>query len=235
MDPRAAKLNIRFSFSPNLLGYCGRDTAEEKYRRCLKYGRCEGVAEELTHFIVLNPYLQTIARITGLSPFSYEVAECYWMGNALLDQVRNEHYPILLEEFAKQGIPDWLITELSQKPPSRFIPTHLFQVLHIGVGKASGAVPFSLASINNCMLRWGTVTAIEKERAEITVSSLNDSTSHHSLREEIISARIHPDFSPKIELGDTVTAHWGTINAKLTQKQFRSISYWTNQVLTALS
>ncbi len=235
MDSRAANLNIRFSFSPNLLGYCGRETAQEKYRNCLRYGRCEGITEELTHFIVLYPYLQTIARITGLSPFSYEVAECYWLGSALLNQVKNEHYSILLEEFAKQGVPQWLIEELWEKPPNRFIPTHLFQVLHIGVGKASGSVPFSLASINNCMIRWGKVKTVDKGEAEVEISSLQDSSHSHEIVQTTISAHIHPDFSPKIKAGDLVTVHWGVINAKLTLAQFRNISFWTDQVLTALS
>lgn len=235
MDPRAAKLNIRFSFSPNLLGYCGRETAEETYRKCLKYGRCDGIQEELTHFIVLNPYLQTISRITGHSPFSYEVAESYWLGNALLNQVKNEHYSILLEEFVKQGVPQWLIEELRSKPPVRFIPTHLFQVLHIGVGKASGSVPFSLTSINNCMIRWGKVMSIDKGKAHVAISSLHDSSQAHTLAHVSTSANIHSDFSPKIKVGDTVTVHWGVVNAKLTKMQSQNISFWTHQVLDALS
>jgi len=235
MDPRAAKLNIRFSFSPNLLGYCGRETAEEKYLKCLKYGHCDSVQEELSHFIVLNPYLQTISRITGHSPFSYEVAESYWLGNALLNQVKNDHYSILLEEFAKQGVPQWLIEELRSKPPKRFIPTHLFQVLHIGVGKASGSVPFSLTSINSCMIRWGKVTSIDKGKVRVEISSLQDSSQHHILTHESISAHIHPDFSPRIKAGDLVTAHWGVVNAKLTKMQSQNISFWTHQVLDALS
>lgn len=235
MDSRAAKLNIRFSFSPNLLGYCGKETAEETYRKCLKYGHCDGIQDELSHFIVLNPYLQTISRITGLSPYSYEVAECYWLGNALLNQVKNDHYSMLLEEFAKQGVPQWVIEELRSKPPKRFIPTHLFQVLHIGVGKASGSVPFSLTSINNCMIRWGKVTSIDKKQAQVEVSTLHDSSQTHVLTQASISAHIHPDFSPKIKIGDVVTVHWAVINAKLTKMQLQNISFWTHQVLDALS
>ena len=41
-----------------------------------------------------------------------------------------------------------MIDELRESPPKKFIPTHLFQVLHVGVGKASGSVEFNLETIN---------------------------------------------------------------------------------------
>jgi len=231
MDSRAANLNIRFSFSPNLLGYCGRETAQEKYRNCLRYGRCEGITEELTHFIVLYPYLQTIARITGLSPFSYEVAECYWLGSALLNQVKNEHYSILLEEFAKQGVPQWLIEELRGNPPKRFIPTHLFQVLHIGVGKASGSVPFSLESINNCFPRPGKIMSIEGNKITLEGSSIRIQNDSYELHTTIFSANYSSPFSPHLSVGDITTVHWGVASVKLTQKEYTRYLYWSDTVL----
>ncbi|MDO8515049.1 MAG: hypothetical protein Q7S14_00985, partial [bacterium] len=50
------------------------------------------------------------------------------------------------------GVPDWLVDDLKNHPPKKFIPTHLFQVLHVGVGRASGSVPFNQETINNCMV-----------------------------------------------------------------------------------
>jgi len=159
MDKKALQFCARFALQPNLLGFCGRNSAPAKLFDCIVNGNCDGVREELEKFIVLNPYLQTIAEITGKDPFSYEVIEAYWLGNDLLKQIKLEHYQILITNLAKQGVPDFLIAEIKNKIPKEFIPIHLFNILHVGVGKASGSVPFNLGSINNCMVRWGKVSS----------------------------------------------------------------------------
>lgn len=152
MDIKALQLASRFSLSPNALGYCGRKSAVKKLKRCIDKGKCAGVEQELKKFIVLYPYLRTISEITGLPEFDYRVIEAYWLGNDLLKQVRAKHYAILLKNFAKQGVPKWLIEELKQKKPRVFIPNHVFQVTHVGVGKASGSVPYNKETINNCLI-----------------------------------------------------------------------------------
>lgn len=172
MDIRALQLEARFSLPPNSLGYCGKDSAAGKFKECIIKGKCKGVVEELKHFIVLYPYLETLAEITKLPIFSYEVIESYWIGNDLLEKAKPEHYDLLLKNFEKQGVPDFFVKELQQKPPKVFIPNHLFQVLHVGVGRASGAVPFNLQSINNCMIRWGNVIKLIDGKAVINLYSL---------------------------------------------------------------
>jgi hypothetical protein len=61
MDIKALQLEARFSLSPNSLGYCGKDSAEEKFKECIIQGKCKEVGEEVKHFIVLYPYLETLA------------------------------------------------------------------------------------------------------------------------------------------------------------------------------
>ena len=173
MDIKALQLEARFSLPPNSLGYCGKDSAAEKFKECIIHGKCKDVEEELKHFIVLYPYLETIAEIANLPVFSYEVIESYWIGSDLLKKVKPEDYDLLLKNFKKQGVPDSFIKELQQKPPKVFIPNHLFQVLHVGVGRASGAVPFNLKSINNCMIRWGEVVKLIDGKAIINLHSLH--------------------------------------------------------------
>lgn len=191
MDIKALKLEARFSLPPNSLGYCGKDSAAEKFKECIIHGKCEEVEEELKHFIVLYPYLETIAGITKLPKFFYEVIESYWIGNELLKKAKAEHYDLLLKNFEKQGVPDFFVEELKQKPPKVFIPNHLFQVLHIGVGKASGSVPFNLKSINNCMIRWGEVVKVQNEKAVINLHSLE--LQKKSIRPVIASDPAQPE------------------------------------------
>lgn len=152
MDAKALQLICRFARSPNKKGYCGRGSAEDKFNKCIKFGICDGVEEEIEKFIVLNPYLETIAKLINKPKFSYEVAEAYIFGNDELLKIKNSGYKLLLKNFKKQGVPDWLIKDLAKHPPKKFIPTHLFQVLHVGVGRASGSVPFNKETIDNCMI-----------------------------------------------------------------------------------
>ncbi|MBU1016745.1 hypothetical protein KJ678_01100, partial [Patescibacteria group bacterium] len=104
-DIKALQLVSRFSLPPNYLGFCGKDSAAERLKKCVISGRCENVEEELSHFITLYPYLKTISEIIGLSAFSYPVIESYWLGNEELKKAKPEHFELLLENFAKQGVP----------------------------------------------------------------------------------------------------------------------------------
>lgn len=150
MDTAGLRLACQFALSPNILGYCGSKMA--RLEDCVEKGMCDHVVKELKKFIVLYPYLKTLAEITGKKPFDYDVVEAYWLGNDLLKMAGLKHYKILLKNFRKQGVPVWLLKELKNNPPKKFIPTHAFQVLFIGVGRASGSVPFNLKTVNNCLI-----------------------------------------------------------------------------------
>lgn len=160
MDKKALQLASRFALPPNSLGYCGRDTAPEKLKKCILGKGCDGVTEEIDKFIGLSPYLKTISEIIGKGKYAYETVEAYTLGNDELRKAKIKDYQTLLKNFAKQGVPPWLIDELKEKSPKVFIPNHLFQVLFVGVGKMSGSVPYNMDSINNCMIRWGKVKKI---------------------------------------------------------------------------
>jgi hypothetical protein len=152
MDVAALRLACQFALPPNALGYCGSKTGTQKLKNCRDGKSCVGAEEELKKFIVLWPYLKTLSEITKLDPFSYEVVEAYCLGNDLLKKVKNADYEILLKNFKSQGIPDFLIDELKENPPKIFIPTHAFQVLFVGVGRASGAVPFNRKTVESCLI-----------------------------------------------------------------------------------
>ena len=231
MDIKALQLASRFSLPTNTLGYCGKDTAQAKLKSCIVSRKCEGVEEELSKFIVVNPYLETISKITGLPKFSYNVIESYWLGNEQLKKAKPKHYGLLLENFAKQGVPDWLINELKQKQPKKFIPNHLFQVLHVGVGKASGSVPFNLETINNCMIRWGNVEKIAHGKAIVKLNSLKKEKNTYKLTVSKETLSFDLDFVPGLKVGDTVAVHWKQIVKILTADEEKNLSFWTKEVL----
>ncbi len=234
MDIKALQLEVRFSLPPNSLGYCGKDSASEKFKECIIDGKCKKVGEELKHFIVLYPYLETIAGITKLPLFSYEIIESYWIGNDLLKKAKPEHYDLLLKNFEKQGVPDFFVKELQQKPPKVFIPNHLFQVLHVGVGRASGAVLFNLESINNCMIRWGEVVKLMEGIAVINLYSLDElieKSKKHALVIKKETVPISTDLVPGIKTGDIVAVHWNMVIKILTKDEEKKLRYWTKRCL----
>jgi hypothetical protein len=235
MDTKALQLNSRFALPPNSLGYCGKDSAPEKFKSCVTKGDCKSAADEFKHFIVLWPYLKTISKITELPKLSYQAVESYWLGNDSLKKAKNKDYPILLGNFAKQGVPKWLVEELKSKKPSKFIPTHLFQVLHVGVGRASGSVPYNIETINNCMVRWGKVTKMGKTQVMVELNSLKKVGKSFRLTKLEEKASLVPDFVPDLKLGETVIVHWKQMIKRLEQSEIEKIAYWTKEVLQALN
>lgn len=236
MDQKALQLCSRFALTPNKLGFCGTESAPVKLQNCILKGDCKGVESQLRKFIILNPYLQTIGEITNLDPFSYEVIEAYWFGNDLLKICKPEHYYLLLKNFKIQGVPNFLIKELKTKEPKVFIPIHLFNILHVGVGRASGSVPFNLNSINNCMIRLGKILEINKknQKLKINLNSLSKLKTGFKLvfKNKIFS--FNPQFTPNLKIGDTVSVHWNFIPKKLTQKEEKNLKFWTKKLTNSL-
>ncbi|MGI5827744.1 MAG: DUF6390 family protein [Patescibacteria group bacterium] len=235
IDPAALSLCARFSLPPNQLGYCGRDSAPATLRSCVTTGTCVGVQEEFENFIVLYPYLKTIGQITDKDPFDYEVIEAFWFGNDLLTKCKPKHYFLLLENLQKQGVSEWLIEEMKEKKPKAFIPIHLFNIIHVGVGRASGSVAFTLGSVNNCMIRWGKVeNIISQDKVEASVFSLKATKDKYHLATIKDVFSYSSDFVPGMKKGKVVAVHWGMAVKILTQDEEEKLSFWTKRFLESL-
>lgn len=228
MHNSGAQLCSYFSRQPNFLGYCGKESAKDAFRRCLLSGDCKDIPKEVSQFIVLNPYLETIAEITHLPKLSQEVVECFWLGNDLLKQCKPEHYTLLLKNLEKQGVPSFLIDEIRPKVPQPFIPIHLFNIMHVGVGKASGSVPFNLESINHCMIRWGRI--VRKGEGTVHVDTVELSKAI-TVVPSTISATYDQELFPSLSIGDSVAIHWGSIAKVLSPQEAKKLVYWTERFL----
>jgi hypothetical protein len=229
---KALQLESRFSLPPNSLGYCGRQSAAFKFKACIIKGECEGVKEEVTKFIVLHPYLKTLSKITGLPKFSLKIIEGYWIGNDILKTAKLKDYSILLNYFKKQGVPDFFVEELKNKKPEIFIPNHLFQVLHVGVGRASGAVAFNIKTINNCMIRWGKIQSLSKNIAKVELNSLKiNNKKSYSLTLINQSVPFDSKIVPDLKIGDSVAVHWNMIIKILTGNEENNLETWTKKVI----
>lgn len=230
----ALQLASRFVLPPNSLGFCGQGSAPEKFKQCFIHGNCAGVQSELEKFIVLYPYLKTISKIVNKDAFDHEVVEAYWLGNDLLKQFEPENYKALLENFSQQGVPSWLVEELRKNPPEKFIPHHLFQVLFIGVGKASQSVPFNLESINNCMIRWGDVLKITSDTMQADLNSLTQDQNKYKLIQTTEEVPYQADFLPSLAEGDVIAVHWQQPVKILKKREIKNLAYWTEEVLSSI-
>jgi hypothetical protein len=231
----ALQLLSRYSLPPNTLGYCGKGSATEKFKSCIIYGKCETIDEEVSHFIVLYPYLKTISALSHRDIFDYKVAECFWLGNELIGEATIVHYELLLKNFQLQGVPASFVEELRVKQPIKFIPFHLFQVLHVGVGKSSGAVPFNLDTINNCMIRWGKVTELNDKTLKIILNSLKTEGGKFVLYQKTVEVAYSEKILKGIKLGDIVTVHWNIVNNILNPKETKNLEYWSYKTLEVIN
>jgi len=231
MDTKGLQFASRFALPPNSLGYCGKGTAPEKFKSCIIDGKCGRVPEEIDKFIVLGPYLKTLSKVTGKPKYSHPVVEAYWLGNSELKKAKDKDYGLLLNNLSAQGVPPWLIDELKEKKPKKFIPCHLFQVLHVGVGRASGSVPFNLDAINNCMIRWGKVEKIGRKKMTVKLNSLKKVGKHFKLTFKKGSFSYLSDFFHGLNTGDVVAVHWKQVVKKLTTDEEKKLKKWTAEVI----
>ena len=228
MKDSALQLESRFSLAPNSLGYCGQKSAVAKFKKCISYNKCDGVKEELKNFIVLYPYLKTLSKILKKPYSSYSVIEGYWLGNDKLKKAKQKDYFLLLNNFAKQGVPDFFIEELKTKKPKKFIPNHLFHVLFICVCKAGGAVPFNLESINNCMIRWGKVIKFSKKEAIINLNSLKKRGKNgYTLTKVKAQIPFNSKFTHGLKVEDMVAVHWNLVVKILTSSEEKNLEFWS--------
>lgn len=234
MDTKGLQLASRFALPPNSLGYCGKGTAPEKFINCILGKNCNGVIDEIDKFIVLGPYIKTLSETTRKQKDNYSIIEAYWLGNTILNKTKQNDYKLLLKNFEKQGVPPWLIKDLKEKQPKKFIPFHLFQVLHVGVGRASGSVPYNIKTINNCMIRWGKVEKIGKKNLSVNLNSLTRSGKKFEL---ILIKGSYPyrnDFMPNLRKGNSIAVHWKQAVKKLTPHEAKNLEFWTKKVLASM-
>lgn len=235
MDKKALQLNARFALPPNSLGFCGKNSAIEKFKTCVTKSKCLGVEKELEHFITLHPYLKTISKITGNPKFSHKVAEAYWLGNDTLLKAKKKDYKTLLENFKKQGVPKSVVDEMKRNPPKKFIPTHLFQVLYMSINKNSLSPKKYLEFANNCMVRWGKVIRINKNTLKLDLCSLRISKGVYKITQKEETIPYHPGFLFGVKKGDTVAVHWNQAVKILDENEQNHIYKWSGIVLKSIN
>lgn len=225
-------LFARYAFPPNELGYCGPDGAQA----LLSDGGSHGVddseiARRARLFDGAWPYLEIIAAAAQLpDPLDERVVEAYWIGNDLLEAVDAEASADQLRSAFRGQVTSRLGTT------SRAVAHHSFHVFAVYpwvsmLGKGNDAVALSV--LENCRIRWGTVTGVEGDRATVLSQPLvlvDGSLKLGSAREESVqwSAGGH-SLVKRLDVGDVVALHWDWVCDVLNAGQLASLQRWTHR------
>lgn len=226
----------RFALSPNKLNLCGLDSAQGRLWKCVANGETQGIEDELSHgFPHLNAFLNTLAHISGGEPYSSEVVNSYWLGTDLLRQASIEDYDYLVDQYRRFGAEGDFLAAL-ERVPKVFVPTHNFQVLHVGVLEASGELKHDLPLANQCMIRPGEVVSLDQENSTATINiiSLVEKGGVLSFKHTLQKAKFDLALVPDLEPGQTVAVHWGWVVKPLFREEQEQLAYWTQAVVNSL-
>lgn len=221
----------RYAFMPNRLRYCGGDDNSTIFEYAVADVREPPLDGMLRKFSGALPYLRLIAEGSGVAdPFDERVVEAYWIGNELLERVEARSlYDSLHERYRTQFSPRTMEI-VASKAPAGARPHHSFHVLDVW-RRAAGDRGEVLATIDNCRISWGTVTAVEV--GELVVSRpplvLRDGRLVlDAPQPERVSRLIEgKGFAGGASVGDVVSIHWGWVCEVLTPRQQRDLERWT--------
>lgn len=154
----------RYSFGPNRLHYCGPDANKELKELIEKDGDNFELSHLLQQFKTLFPYLREIATANNIDdPFDEKVVEAYWLGNNLLENLRNKKfYNFLVDNLRtknKMSVKEFVYLE--KKIKAGALPHHSFHVLNVWAQGGHGDGLEALERINECLISSGVVKEIK--------------------------------------------------------------------------
>jgi hypothetical protein len=202
---------IRYAFMPNRLRYCGGDDNSTLFEYGIENVVDGGLPPLLRRFTGALPYLQLIARSSGvLDPFDRRVVEAYWIGNELLENVEvRQIHDALAERFGKQLTPKLRELVLG-KAPAGACPHHSFHVYE--VHSRVGELEHSLETMDQCQISWGKVMRVEGaelvvERQPLTL--VDGKLALGPARVERVARQVDGrGFVDAARPGDWVSLHW---------------------------
>jgi len=221
-----AILFARYAYPPNELGYCG----PADHRALLDYGAQgvvdPGLVELARGFSGAWPYLEFIARASGVgSPLDRRVVEAYWLGGPLLDTIDMRTFGnAMLERFRGRAGSRWQY--LAEAIPHGAVPDHSFHVFGVypWVGLLhTGRAASPLEHLDRCRIRWGQVVSVAGD--EVTVRSRPLTYDGHDIglgepRLETARGSVSGiGFLETLAPGHWVSLHWGWVCDRLGRRE----------------
>ncbi|MDT5226291.1 MAG: hypothetical protein QOH94_84 [Mycobacterium sp.] len=235
MDPASlgAEMFARYAHAPNALGYCGPPLGAT-----LRDGSVNEVRKAATKFSGAWPYLQVLAKMTGISdPLDYRLVESYWLGGGVganLDP--GEFFDALLAIIGPQAGHYWshLTPDLAREAAGN----HCFHVFGVYpwtrfLGRGMDEQPLSV--LDNCRITCGSV--LSRIGGQVDVMCQGLAWDGRALTLSQPSARRLDVWAdgysamPDVAAGDEVALHWGRLCGRLQSDQIQALAESTDRQL----
>lgn len=237
MNEKGLLFHAKHAFMPNSLGYCGPDD-RGRILRSLEEGRGgEELQAVLSEFEAAYPFLGLISRSTGRDVFDYSVAEAYWIGNGLLDEVEvPEFYKFTHHEL--KGRDPAEVKMAFRELGRRSRPHHTFYVMSTYATSAVGDGPNITNTaarrlgelIDDCRVSWGRVTRVGEKELGVSYKPVVLREARLGFgREKTKRVLYNHEVSPfgSVKEGDWVSLHWNYACEVLTPGQVRNAEKYT--------
>lgn len=234
MNLAGLALCARYSYPPNSLFLCGLDRQEDlKWYSTHQQGD-KGTIEILSCFSTLYPYLTLIAHENDIAdPFDKRVVEAYWLGNDLLYQIPISSFVSHLDEILKlrKKIKRKELEIILDKVSSGALPCHSFHVLNVGRRTGHLNLPYTLETMDACLINWGKVKRINFNSITVETKPLKLLNSKlefgHPIQRILMFQGEKDVLSTQLTIGDFISYHWGYFCQRLTKAQLNNLIFYT--------
>lgn len=236
-------LCARYSVAPNYFGYCGPDENKNLLDHLRENIADVEVEKLLSEFETLFLNLTLIAYENNISDvFDRRVVEAYWLGNPLLNNIRQADYASLLKERfnlgKKIGKNNYLKLQYKLLT-NQILPHHSFHVFNIFKRTGNDPSFHTLTTMDECRIGWGKVIKTSKlrQKYEVVVEALPLENVMGRLefglkRHKAISVDYKgKTFLNDLKIGDWISYHWSFACDKITSGQIKNLEYYTQKAI----
>jgi hypothetical protein len=232
-------LFVRYAFPPNHHGFCGPADSATFF----EYGAAGvvdgGLRSLAREFAGAWPYLELIARATGIpDPLDTRVVEAYWVGSSLLDRVGTTAIGDSMEERFRRRT-GAQFPGLAEGVVAGGVPHHSFAVFCIypwvGLLGDDRKAAHALTVLDRCRIRWGRVLAVHGDQVIVESSPLTWDGRRLELgaaqTETAVRSLDGVGLVGDLAVGDYVSLHWEWVCDRLTQRQVSALQHYTRRHL----
>ncbi len=238
MDKQGLLMCSRYAASPNFFGYCGPNKSSNIIDHLKEKIADEELAHLLVEFETLYPYLQLIAKENKIrDPFDKGVVEAYWLGNSLLNNIKNRDYLDFFKEklFLDKKINNQGFKKIASKILTLdYLPHHNFHVFNIFKRTGKDSSSHTLKTMDECRINCGKILKSNGKvfvEAEPLVLFKGKLSLGQPTLKEVISNFKGKQFLEDLRKGEWVSFHWGIICDILTERQIKNLEFYTQKAI----